>query len=422
MKKPKTTILKNGVTVVTVAMPGNPTVTTMALCNTGSHFETPETSGISHFLEHMVFKGTKNRNRRDIMHALDSMGSQTNAFTGEEYTGYYAKGAQKSWSKMLDIVSDIYLNPAFPEKDLETERGVILGEIDMYEDNFKVKAVIEFENLLYGDQPAGMPILGPKENIKKFTRDTFLGYRKQHYVADATTMIVAGDINHRDVVKQAQDLFADISTSRKTKKQKIKTSQKKPAVRVHYKKTDQAHMILGVHGFSYGDKDLVVGNVLATVLGQGMSSRLFEKIREELGLGYYVKASQDAFVDAGSFAVLSGVDPKRIDTAITAILDEIRRFVDESVGDKELNKAKQYLMGNLMMQLESSDSVAEWFGLRSVLKQDLVTPAEYTKQIRAVTSADIKRVAKKLFVDKHLNLSIVGPYKDDKRFKNILKF
>lgn len=414
-------VLKNGLRVVTVPMKENPTVTIFIMVEAGSKYETKETNGISHFLEHMVFKGTPRRSKAsDIARELDTLGADYNAFTGNETTGYYAKVEKKHFDAALDIVADMYLNPLFPEKEIEKEKGVIIEEIRMYKDRPERQVADALDELMFGDQPVGWTILGPEENIRSFTRKHFLAYRKKHYVSSATTVVVAGNIKEQEVVKKVKKIFSSLPTTPKKGKQKTKESQKSPGLKVVYKDTGQTHAVFGIRALDVYDKRLPTLRVLRTVLGGGMSSRLFSKMRDELGICYYVSASYTAWTDHGSFNVSAGVDTTRVELALKTIIQEIKRFTTEIIPEAELKKAKDYIASGFILGLETSDDWAEYMVRQEALKLDLQTPEEVIREINKVTAQDIQKLARQLFTDKNLNMAIIGPYKDAKRFKDIL--
>lgn len=415
--------LKNGMRIITVPMKENPTTTVLVLVETGSKYENRENNGISHFLEHMCFKGTSRRpSVFDITSELDVIGAQYNAFTAHEFTGYYAKSGYKNLDTTLDVVSDMYLNPIFPEKEIEKEKGVIIEEINMYLDSPRKIAENEIYKLLYGDHPAGWTIAGTKENIKKVKRTDFIDYTSKHYVASATTVIVAGKINEKDVFKKVIKAFKDIGKWKKDDKEKVIETQKSPQVSVHYKDTDQTHIILGVRSFNTYNKYNPILMVMSAVLSGGMSSRLPQKLREEMGICYYLGSENNDYTDHGFFSVFAGVDSKRVKEAITAILEELNKLKTILVKSDELNKVKQHLMGGLNLGLESSDSLAMYYGTQEVLRKDLKKPEDIIKEIKAVTAEEIKFVAERIFKDEGLNLAIVGKFKEDKEFKEILHF
>lgn len=408
--------------MIAVPMPDNPTVTVLVLVEAGSKYETKEKNGISHFLEHMCFKGTTNRpTTSGLSEELDAMGCQYNAFTSEEYTGYYAKGKSTDFAHLLDVVSDLYLNPLLKEEEVEKEKGVIADEINLREDTPMYKVHEVWTNLLYGDQPAGWKVLGSRENVRAMKREDFVAYRKAHYVARATTVVVAGNIAPTQAFKEISKQFKKIPASKKSNKKKVTDRQTAPQVAVHYKETDQTHLVLGVRSFPVGDKRNPIISVLSAVLGSGMSSRLFRKIRDEMGVGYYVNAGNDPFTDHGFFAVSAGVANHRAEEVVHAILAELELLKHELVSKEELGKVKEHLVGMMYLGLESSDSLAEYCGIQEVLRREIKTPREKERLIRAVTAEQVRAMARKIFVDKNLNLALVGPFKDKEVFQQILK-
>lgn len=409
--------------MITVPMKDNPTVTVLVMVEAGSKYETKEINGLSHFLEHMCFKGTTKRPKAiDISRELDTVGAQYNAFTSREYTGYYAKADYKHLPMLLDVVSDMYLNPVFDDKEIEKEKGVIIEEINMYEDLPHRKIQVVFMNLLYGDQPAGWDIAGTKENIKNMKRSDFQDYRKNHYVASATTVVVAGKFDEKRTLNNLQKIWTSISSGKKKGKVKTKESQEKPEILLQHKNTDQTHLVLGVKSFDTHSKNNPALRVLTTILSGGMSSRLFEKLRNDMGICYYVHAENDTYTDHGVFQVSAGLDNKRVKEGIVAILEELRRLKTDTVSEEELNKVRQQIQGNLYLGLETSDSFAEYCGYQEVLKKPIKTPEQIITETEAVTAEDIKKIANKIFQDKNLNLAMIGRFKDKNEFLPILKF
>jgi len=416
-------ILKNGLRVITVPMADNPTATVLVLVEAGSKYETKKVNGISHFLEHMCFKGTIKRPKAiDISRELDAIGSQYNAFTAQEYTGYYAKSDARHFKKIFDVVSDIYLNSTFPEAEMEKEKGVIIEEINMYEDLPPRHVQDLFMKLLYGDQPAGWNIAGEKGNILKMKREDFLHYKKMHYLPEATTLVVAGKVSEKGVLKEANKIFGQIPRGKKMGKKKVVEKQSKPEILLKFKETDQSHFVLGVRSCDLFSKKNPVLSVLAGVLGGGMSSRLFQKLREEMGVGYYVHAYNDTYTDHGFFEVAAGVDNKRMEEVIEAVLAECKKLKKESVSKEELEKVKEYLIGNMKLSLESSDDLANFCGGQELLKKEIKNAEQKAAEIRRISAADIKRLANEIFQNQKLNLALIGPFKDKMKFRKILKF
>ncbi len=416
-------VLKNGLRVITVPMKDNPTVTVLVLVEAGSKYEEKKVNGISHFLEHMCFKGTTKRPKAvDISRELDTLGSQYNAFTAQEYTGYYAKSDAKHFSKIFDVVSDIYLNSIFPEKEMQKEKGVIIEEINMYEDLPSRRVQELIMKLLYGDQPAGWDIAGEKKNILNMKRDDFVEYKKKHYLPESTVLVVAGQVAEHQVMEEVNKIFKDVSTGKKGKKIKTKDIQKKPEVLVSYKKTDQTHFVLAVRSYDLFSKNNIVLAVLSGILGGGMSSRLFVKLREEMGVCYYVRALNDAYTDHGIFQISAGVDNKRINEVVGVVLEECKKLIDFKVSDKELNKVKECMIGNMKLSLELSDDIANFYGGQELLKKEIHKAEEKAEEIRKVTAVQIQDLAKNIFKDNKLNLALIGPFKEKAQFSKILRF
>ncbi len=421
MKYHKTT-LKNGLRIITIPMKNTETVTVMVLVKAGSDYETREINGISHFLEHMCFQGTKTRpNSGDISRELDSLGAQSNAFTSKEFTGYWAKAHKKHFPKILDVVSDIYLNPIFKEDAIEREKGVVVEEIKMYEDLPQHKVGEVFEELLYGTQPAGWPIIGSEKNVRSFTKEQIFNYRKKHYTAKNTILVIAGGIETKKAETLAKKYFTSITGGLKNKHEKTNSAQENPKIKLHFKETDQAHIILGFRSFDVKNKDNPKIAVLEAILGRGMSSRLFRKLRDDLGICYYVRAGNDTADDRGFFAVASGLSKDRVKIGIEAILGEIKKIKTELVSAEELRKAKDLMIGNMYLSLETSDSYADFYSFQDLYDLKIKTPEEKEKRIEKITAKDIMDMANKIFDKKTMNLAIVGPFKDEGEFKDILK-
>ena len=411
----------NGLRVIFVPMPNSLTTTALVLTQTGSKYETKRINGISHFLEHMCFKGTLKRGTAKVIsEELDGLGAQYNAFTSLEYTGYYAKAESGNFKKILACLSDIYLNSVFPKDEIEKERGVIIGEIEMYEDTPRRHVWDLFTDVLYGNQPAGWNIAGTRETVSRMKRDDFVRYKESHYVAGSTIVVVAGNIDREEAFTEVREAFKTALGGRKYGKKKVRDIQSSPRVFVEYKDTSQAHLIVGFRSYDIYHKAYPTLQVLASLLGGGMSSRLFHRIRDEMGAGYYVGAENESLTDHGYFATFVGADNKRVPEIIEAILEEIKIVRDVKVSDGELAKVKNYLIGNMFSGLETSDALASFYGSAEVLKKHIKTPKEVAKEIHAVTAEQVQKVAQELFTEKHLNLALVGPFHASKRFRRLL--
>tara|TARA_Y100000310_G_C20703029_1_gene831854 strand:- start:797 stop:2062 length:1266 start_codon:yes stop_codon:yes gene_type:complete len=417
----KQKVFPNKLTLITIPKPSATTTTVLVLVACGSKYETKNINGISHFLEHMCFKGTKRRPRAiDIASELDALGAQYNAFTGEELTGYYAKVDPTHIEQAIDIVADIYVHQIFRPSEIKKESGVIIEEINMYEDNPQRKVHDNFTSLLYGDQPAGWNIAGTKDIVSKINATNLSNYHKKHYVAEATTVIVSGNLNEKKVEQEVRKHFSKIRTSKKQQKKKIKEVQSKPNLAIEYKKTDQSHMVLGFRTFSASDKRVPALNVLATVLGRGMSSRLFNKIREQMGAAYYVSAHPNYYTDHGFLGINVGANNQKTKEVLQAILVECSKFKTQLITKKELKKAQDYMIGNLSLNLETTDELGWFFGEQGIIRKNIKTPQEVIKAIKSVTAKEVQEVAREIFQDKHLNTALIGPVKSDKGFVSLL--
>jgi predicted Zn-dependent peptidase len=402
-------------------MKDNPTVTVMVLVEAGSKYETKKISGISHFLEHMCFKGTERRPKPiDIVKELDGIGAQYNAFTSQEMTGYYAKSDRRHFDTILDVVSDIYLHSTLPAGEIEKEKGVIVEEIKMYEDLPPRHIHDVLMRTLYGEQPAGWDVAGTEATVKAVTRTALSVYRKKHYVSGATAVVVAGAAEPKAVEEKVLRAFTAMPSGKKHGKTGVKERQEKPNFVVEFKETDQVHLAFGLRTFDLYHKDMTAMRVLAAVLGGGMSSRLFQKMRDELGICYYIGAAQEALSDHGFLEMTAGVPAKRLSEAINAILKEVQSLKKNGVTEEELKRVKEYLVGTMYLGLESSDSLAEFYGYQEIMRRPLLRPDEVAVKVRAVTPKDISRIANAYLIDANLNLALIGPVKNGRDVLNLL--
>ncbi len=409
--------LKNGLRIIMVPRPESIATNVLVLAETGSKYESEKQRGLSHFLEHMFFKGTARRPKSvDISAELDGLGAEYNAYTSQEFTGYYATVQPKLALRALDIIADMYLHSTFPAAEIAKESGVIVEEINMYEDMPQRHVQDLFLSLLYGDTPAGRPIIGTKASVRSFKRDDFTNYRRHHYVAAATVVIVAGHFDEAKMLKNIKQQFADIPTTVNSPKVVVKEKQQKPAALVKFKQSDQTHLVLGFRAFSARHKQSEATDLLAAVLGGGMSSRLFQKIRDELGAAYYVRAYNDGYTDHGFLQVAVGTDNKRVKEIIKAILAEARKLKTTLVPRSELERVKESVIGHLFLGLERSSSLAGFYGAEEIIKGQLLTPEAAARRLRAVTARQLKAVAQKVFTNRGLNLALIGPFKDKSAF------
>jgi predicted Zn-dependent peptidase len=369
----------------------------------------------------MYFKGTKKRpSPREIAEVLDRIGGIYNAFTSQEYTGYFAKVSFLKLNLALDWVSDILLNSIFPHKEIEKEKGVIEEEINMINDNPMTLVSILWQKVLYDDQPAGWPIAGRKETIRKITRQKLIEYMKTQYVAENTILTVAGNFNLKDAVRKIKKYFKKIKIGKKRGRPKLIENQKKPNLILKKKKTDQTHLILGVRGVSLFDKRRYVQDILAMILGGMMSSRLFQKIREKMGIAYYIKTESHSDLDSGYLATSAGLRVESTEKGILEILKEYKK-ISKNLSLDELKKAKDNLKGKMSLILETSDAKALFFASQELLEKRILTPKEIFKRIDRISLSQVKNFANQIFKSKNLNLALVGPFEKTEKFEKILK-
>jgi len=417
----KKTTLKNGLRIITVPQKTTQAVTVLVLVGTGSKYERKKINGISHFLEHMFFKGTKKRpNLQAVSETLDKIGGIYNAFTSEEYTGYFAKVEASHFDLALDWVSDIFLNSTLPEKEIEKERGVIIEEINMYYDIPMNYVQILWQALLYGDQPAGWPVAGTKESVTKISRQDLINYLQSQYVASNTLVCLAGKFEKSSIIKKVKKHFLEIGFKKPKEKLKVIEKQTKPNLILHTRGTDQTHLCLGVRGYNLFHPQKYTLELLGTILGGMFSSRLSLIIRGELGIAYYISTSVESNTDSGYLVTQAGVDNKNIEKAISTILKEYKKISQKGVEKDELKKAKDYIKGKMALILETSDVQASFYGFQELLKKEILTSEEIYKKIDKITENDILKVAKDIFRPEKLNLALIGPFKDKKQFEKIL--
>jgi predicted Zn-dependent peptidase len=411
--------LDNGLRVLTADLPYAQSVSVLVMLAAGSRYETEENAGIAHFSEHMFFKGTEKRpSAKEIAGAIDAIGGEFNAFTGKEYTAYYVKCAAEHRDVALDVLVDMLRNARFEEEEIEREKGVIVEEMNMYYDTPRDFIGSVYEQLLWGDQPLGRDIIGNKETVRGATRDTFMGYLDRWYKPSRMVLGVAGRIGD-GLLERAQELLGDLADA-ETGEPEPTAPYANGRVQVHSKQSEQAHVSIGVHSLPLDHPDRYALQLLATVLGGGMSSRLFSEVRERRGLAYYVYGLNHSYTDAGSLYSQAGVDINRIDDAVATIAGELRKVATDPLPAEELEKARAFAKGRFVLQLESPQGLM-LFGLRKeVLERRLPDPDEILRGVDAVTSEDVSRVASELLKPENLRLAVVGPFDDASRFEPLL--
>lgn len=415
--------IKNNLRVLTAEMKSVKSATVLLLVKAGSRYETKDLNGIAHFAEHMFFKGTKKRPTAvEIASLIDGLGAEFNAFTSKEYTGFYIKAASSHLGLVTEVLADMLLNSKFDQEEINRERNVIAEELRMYLDTPMRHVGDIYEELLYGDQPLGWDTVGTLESLANIQREDFLSYNNKYYLGPNMIFVVGGDINHQKGKELAEKYLIDLPNKVSPTFPPVKFTQEKPAVKVFYKDSEQAHICLGVRSFALGNPDRYKLLVLNAILGSSMSSRLFIQLRERRGLAYYVRSGNEEYNDAGSFNAQAGVEPKNIDEAIKVILAEFSKITLEHPSLEELTKAKESLKGRLILELEDSRDVSTMLGLQELMEEKIRTPEEIIANIDKITAEDVSDTAKKIFVNKGLNLAVIGPFKEEERFINNLKF
>lgn len=390
-----------------VPMQDSASITVDVSVHAGSYYEDEKTNGVSHFLEHMCFKGTINRpHPGQIARELDEIGAYANASTGTEATSYYVKARPQHLAHVLELVSDIYLNSTFPETEIEKEKGVVCDEIAMYEDDPQSVASHMLRTTMYGNTIYGRDIAGTKENVRSFTRDAICAYRKKHYIAEKTVITVAGNIEVEEVVKHVASLFKNIPTGRIIHLP-LRSSRLESPASVHKERdTEQTHVRIGYKGLPRQHKDRYALSILATILGGSMSSRLFIRLRETMGVSYYCGSTHRSFATGGTFVIYTGVSSHKVHDACTAIRDECIRLAKEMVTKEELAKVKEMYTAGILMDLETSGAMAEYVSTFVFNGEPVLTPAQLERKYRSVTPEDILRVARGLFTDKYYVVTV----------------
>jgi predicted Zn-dependent peptidase len=401
-------------------VPQAQSVSCFVMLAAGSRYETRESSGIAHFAEHMFFKGTERRpTAREIAGEVDAIGGEFNAFTSKEYTGYYVKCAAEHRDVALDVIVDMLRNSKFDAEEIQREKGVIIEEMNMYFDTPRDFIDGVYEELVYGDHPLGWDIIGRKETVQGATRETFLDYLGQWYKPSRMVVGVGGRTGD-GLQERIEELLGGLEDGPTGSPLPAEPLQNGSRVKVHTKASDQAHIVLGVRSRPIVDPDRYVLMVLSTVLGGGMSSRLFTEVRERRGLAYYVFATNHSYTDAGSLYSQAGVDIERIDEAIGTIAAELKKIAAEPVPADELRKAKNFSKGRFVLQIESPHGLI-MFGLRrEVLEGQATEPEDVLAGLEAVTAEDVQRVAGELIADEALRLAVIGPFEDPARFEALL--
>ncbi len=415
-------VLKNGLTIIEVPSNDAESVVVDLFVRTGSRSETAKENGISHFLEHFLFKGTKKYpSAMAITELIDGIGGEMNANTGKEHTQYFIKAHSSKLPLIFEVLTDMLQNPLLDKDEMEREKGVIVEEINMYQDMPRANVGNILEEEMWKGDPLGRSIAGTPEIVRKFNQKMFQSYMERHYQTSNMLIGISGKYDRAVLNKLISKYWSKLPSKRYEKAPKVKDNQKQYRVRLDYKDTQQAALNFGFKGYSTEDKRNITAAVLSAVLGGGMSSRLFTEVRERRGLAYYVRAGNTQYQDTGVFDVSAGVRVDAIEEALKVILEELRKISTELVSEKELTKAKEYLKGRTTLYLEDNQSRLDWYLEQSAFKKIIKTPADVYKEIDSVTAKQLLTVAKDLFQKNKTTLAIIGPYKSDKKFVKIVE-
>jgi predicted Zn-dependent peptidase len=413
--------LENGLRVLTSPMPETRSVSVTFYVGAGNRYESPPDAGVSHFVEHMLFKGSRSRpSAQEISEAVDNVGGVLNAATDRELTVYYIKAASNHFELAFDVLLDMLRNPLFDAEELEKERKVIIEELAMVADNPSQLAETRLDALLWPDGPLGWDVAGTEESVSAIPRDDTLAYVRKQYVPNNVVLSVAGNVNHDGVLKLCSRRLLDWQGGQPAGWSPATNGWKGPSLTLLNKRTEQTQILLAVRGVSSNDPDRHAVDLLSAILGEGMSSRLFMELREKRSLCYDVHTYATHYLDAGSLSVYAGVDPSNAAAATEAILYELARVRDE-VPEPELRKAKEITKGHILLRMEDTRSVAGWAGAQALLHNEVKSADEVAAEIEAVTPGDVERIAAQLLQTDRLALSIVGPHRSEKRFLPLLK-
>ena len=390
----KQSILKNGLRVISAPRPQIETVSLGIWVNTGSAEETLEDNGISHFIEHMVFKGTKKRNSLQISEDIENAGGSTNAYTSRHFTCFYAKMLKNDLELAADVICDFITSPTFDENEMIKEKEVVVQEIKQYLDSPDDLVFDYFQETCFPNQASGRTILGPIETVRNFDAKRMRSYMKNHYTAKNMVVAAVGNLDHDVLVRMIEERMSCVAEDGKYKADEQKYVG---GVRVECKDIEQTHLVLGFKGSSYLNEDYYKYSVLSMILGGGMSSRLFQEIREKRGLVYTISSFNQALKHDGVFGIYAGTTPKELNELLPVVTTEIKKLVNDKVLDSELNRVKTQIKAGLLMSLESSSSTAEIIARQLLLFNRVIPSDEIVQRINAITKEDLQDVAQKIF-------------------------
>lgn len=416
------TTLDNGLRVVTATMPHVRSIATGIFIGVGSRYETEAEAGISHFVEHMCFKGTtKRKTSSEISAAIEGIGGIINAGTDKEMTIYWTKVAQPHFGLSMDVLTDMLTESRFDETDIERERQVIIEEIRMTKDSPSQEVNLIYDELMWADHPLGKDTAGTKESVTGIDRKMLLDFMKRRYSPPNIVVAISGCIEHEEALESVRHAFDAWGARRPGTAYRPYVEKRNPRVRIEKRDTEQAQLCVGLPGVSLHDPKRFMLDLLNVVLGEGMSSRLFTELRDNMGLAYSIFSYVDHFLDSGALTVCAGVEPGNLQTTIKATMEQLVKFKDQLVPDSELNKAKELSKGRLLLRMEDSRNVNGWLGGQEVLTNKIMTVDEVIECIDSVTPEQVRDIARELLVGERLRAAVVGPIAVDEPLGDLLK-
>ncbi len=415
-------VLNNGLRVIVSPMENIEATTLLVLVGVGSRYETKKINGISHFLEHMFFNGTKSRSKPgQVYKELNKIGATHNAFTAKEETCFWVKSSTKDFDISLDIVSDILLEPLFNEKEIEKERNVIAQELNMIEDDPPRRIASVLENIVYGDQPVSWDVIGTKKTINNIQRTDIIRYKSDNYLSKNMVVIAAGNIDKKEAFKKIEKFFGRIRKGINKSPKKTKISQKTPQIKIIKKDSDQTHFALAFRGYDMFDEKRYILNLLSIILGGNSSSKLFTEIREKLGLAYYVYSWGDQYNDCGYLGMAAGIPHEKIEKVISKIAEIVKEIKEKGVSQKDLDLAKGFIRGQMALNFETSDEIASFIAGQELFYKKILQPEEVLKKIEKINKNDILRIGREIFKPSRVNLAVIGQQEDSKRNEELYK-
>ncbi|MGD0016963.1 MAG: pitrilysin family protein [Verrucomicrobiia bacterium] len=417
--------LPSGLRVATAEMPHMESVAVGLWIGTGGRYEAKRVSGVSHFIEHMLFKGTRRRTAKEISQTVEGIGGYLNAFTGEETTCYYARASHRYLDTLLDVLADMYLQPRFAVTDIVKERDVIKEELRMYRDHPEHYAQELLTETLWPDHPLGRSLTGCPRSLDHIDRAVLLDYKRRKYVAANTVVVVSGHCRHDDIVRRVQNFLTPLQKRGGERAPQFRpacSNQRTPRLRFYQKSIEQSHLALAIRGYSRHDERRYALKLLSVLLGENMSSRLFQVIREQHGLAYSIQSSTSFFADTGAFVVSAGLDSKRLPKALRLILRELKRVAKRAPTARELRQAKDYAIGQMRLSLESTANQMMWLGEHLLAYGFIETPEEVERRVEAVDADALRQVAADVFRDNRLNAAVITPSGDEQTLAKCLRF